>query len=89
MTIAHDATRYATAGDYFALMKPRVMSLVVFTALAGWFAAPGANDPVLVFAAVLAIAAGATLAGTTAELLSKKLDDNITVPLASALGTLL
>ncbi|MBT9447766.1 MAG: protoheme IX farnesyltransferase [Hyphomonadaceae bacterium] len=63
MTIAHDATRYATAGDYFALMKPRVMSLVVFTALAGWFAAPGANDPVLVFAAVLAIAAGAGAAG--------------------------
>ncbi|MBL8557151.1 MAG: protoheme IX farnesyltransferase [Hyphomonadaceae bacterium] len=44
-------------------MKPRVMSLVVFTALAGWFAAPGGNDIVLTIACVLAIAAGAGAAG--------------------------
>ena len=34
-------------GDYFALLKPRVMSLVVFTALVGMVAAPGALHPVL------------------------------------------
>ena len=55
--------RETTFGDYLALMKPRVMSLVVFTALAGWFAAPGGNDLVLTFACVLAIAAGAGAAG--------------------------
>jgi protoheme IX farnesyltransferase len=49
----------ATAGDYFALMKPRVMSLVVFTGLAGLVSAPGGVDPVLGFAILLAIAAGA------------------------------
>ena len=34
-------------GDYFALMKPRVMRLVVFTALVGMLLAPGSIDPVL------------------------------------------
>jgi protoheme IX farnesyltransferase len=63
VTIADHTAREATAGDYIALMKPRVMSLVVFTALAGWFAAPGANDPVLAFAAVFAVAVGAGAAG--------------------------
>lgn len=63
MTIAADPARTASFGDYLALMKPRVMSLVVFTALAGWFAAPGGNDLVLTFACVLAIAAGAGAAG--------------------------
>jgi protoheme IX farnesyltransferase len=51
--------RGASAGDYLALMKPRVMSLVIFTGLAGYVAAPGAFDPILCFAALLAIAAGA------------------------------
>ncbi|MES1197444.1 MAG: heme o synthase [Pseudomonadota bacterium] len=53
----------ATASDYFALLKPRVMSLVVFTALVGYVAAPGAGDPVLGFAAILAIAIAAGAAG--------------------------
>ena len=55
--------RPATAGDYFALMKPRVMSLVIFTGLAGLLAAPGYIDPVIGFAILLAIAAGAGGAG--------------------------
>ncbi len=33
--------RPASIGDFFALLKPRVMSLVVFTALAGIVVAPG------------------------------------------------
>ena len=34
-----------TVGDYFALLKPRVMSLVIFTALVGIVAAPGQLHP--------------------------------------------
>src|SRR6202000_402910 len=49
--------------DFFALMKPRVMLLAVFTALVGLTIAPGKIDPVLGFVAILAIAAGAGAAG--------------------------
>jgi len=45
--------------DFFALTKPRVMSLVVFTGLCGLLAAPGHIHPVLGFTAVLCIAMGA------------------------------
>jgi protoheme IX farnesyltransferase len=55
--------RAADAGDYFALMKPRVMSLVVFTAVVGYVAAPGAGDAALGLASILAIAVGAGAAG--------------------------
>ena len=44
-------------------MKPRVMSLVVFTALVGLVAAPGSMHPVLAIAALICIAAGAGAAG--------------------------
>ncbi len=50
-------------GDWFALLKPRVMSLVVFTGLAGLLVAPGAINPVLGAVAVLCIAVGAGAAG--------------------------
>src|ERR1700728_3926463 len=53
----------ASVGDYVALMKPRVMSLVVFTALVGLVVAPGHLHPVLGFAALLCIAIGAGAAG--------------------------
>jgi len=53
----------AGVGDYLALMKPRVMSLVVFTALVGLMVAPGHLHPVLGFAALLCIAIGAGAAG--------------------------
>jgi hypothetical protein len=49
--------------DYFALMKPRVMFLVVFTALVGLVAAPGSMHPVLAIASLICIAAGAGAAG--------------------------
>ena len=49
--------------DYYALTKPRVMSLVVFTGLCGLLAAPGHINPVLGFTAVLCIALGAGGAG--------------------------
>ena len=50
-------------GDFVALLKPRVMSLVVFTAIAGLVVAPGALHPVLAAIAVLCIAVGAGAAG--------------------------
>ncbi|WP_324742511.1 heme o synthase [Tsuneonella sp. CC-YZS046] len=45
--------------DFFALTKPRVMSLVIFTGLCGLLAAPGSIHPVLGFTAILCIAVGA------------------------------
>ncbi|MFZ0458699.1 MAG: heme o synthase [Rhodoplanes sp.] len=53
----------AEASDYFALMKPRVMSLVVFTAFVGMMVAPGQLHPVLGVASLLCIAVGAGAAG--------------------------
>src|SRR5476651_1379438 len=53
----------ADVGDYIALMKPRVMSLVVFTALVGLAVAPGSVHPVTGFTALLCIAVGAGAAG--------------------------
>src|SRR6201991_1089382 len=55
-------SRVASVGDYFALLKPRVMSLVIFTGLAGMVAAPGHIDLLTGFVALLciAIAAGAS-----------------------------
>lgn len=51
--------RKSEPGDVFALLKPRVMSLAVFTAAVGLVAAPGSMHPVLAFASVLFIAVGA------------------------------
>ncbi len=50
-------------GDYFALMKPRVMSLVIFTALVGLVLAPVTVHPVLAVAALICIACGAGASG--------------------------
>jgi hypothetical protein len=52
-----------SVGDYIALMKPRVMSLVVFTALVGLMVTPGHLHPAFGFAALLCIAIGASAAG--------------------------
>jgi len=52
-----------TVGDFVTLMKPRVMSLVVFTGLTGMVAAPGHLHPVLAVIAILAIAVGAGASG--------------------------
>lgn len=59
---AHEPS-IAGVGDYFALLKPRVMSLVVFTALVGLIIAPGHLHPVIAFTALLCIAVGAGAAG--------------------------
>src|SRR6476660_9632938 len=54
---------YANIGDYVALTKPRVMSLVVFTATVGLMVAPGGIDPFAGVVALFCIAAGAGAAG--------------------------
>ena len=53
----------ATFKDYFELLKPRVMSLVIFTAFAGLVMAPGHINPVIGFIAILCIAVGAGASG--------------------------
>ncbi len=53
----------ARVSDYIALLKPRVMSLVVFTGLIGMMMAPGAIDPVIGFTAILCIAVAAGASG--------------------------
>jgi heme o synthase len=63
VTISQTGPRAATVGDYLELMKPRVMSLVVFTGLAGLLAAPGKLDPVIGLAILASIAAGAGASG--------------------------
>ena len=70
MTDASYQTQTATAfeneagfGDYIALLKPRVMSLVVFTAFVGLVAAPGGVHPLIGFAAILFIAIGGGASG--------------------------
>ena len=57
------AAEGAEPRDYVQLLKPRVMFLVVFTALAGIVAAPGSMHPVIGFAALAAIAVGAGASG--------------------------
>ena len=63
VTLSRVEPSVASVGDYVALMKPRVMSLVVFTALVGLAVAPGHLHPVIGFTALLCIAVGAGAAG--------------------------
>jgi len=71
MSLAEQHSRVAGApelsladpGDYFSLLKPRVMSLVIFTALTGMLIAPGALHPILAGSSILAIAVGAGASG--------------------------
>jgi protoheme IX farnesyltransferase len=56
-------TASASAMDYVRLMKPRVMSLVVFTAMSGLIAAPGEMNPITAAASILAVALGSGAAG--------------------------
>lgn len=56
-------TERATAGDYYQLLKPRVMTLVVFTGVAGMAVAPGNLNPILALIGILCIAVNAGAAG--------------------------
>ena len=57
--------------DYALLLKPRVMSLVVFTAWTGQMMAPGSIDPVTALIAVLCIAIAAGASGITKTVVSR------------------
>jgi protoheme IX farnesyltransferase len=59
----HAQISNAEVGDYFALLKPRVMSLVVFTAFVGLVLAPEPMHPLMAFIALLCIAVGAGASG--------------------------
>ena len=61
ISTAHIST--AMPGDYFALLKPRVMSLVIFTAITGMALAPANISPAMALIAVLCIAVGAGASG--------------------------
>jgi protoheme IX farnesyltransferase len=63
VTLARVEPSIAGVGDYIELMKPRVMSLVVFTALVGLLIAPGHIHPVIGLTALVCIAVGAGAAG--------------------------
>ncbi len=52
-----------TAGDYFCLLKPRVVALVIFTAFIGLLVAPGEIHPIIGFTAILCIAVAAGASG--------------------------
>ena len=62
-TQAHAAQNEAQFSDYFALLKPRVMTLVVFTAFVGLLAAPNPVHPFIGFCAILFIAIGGGASG--------------------------
>jgi heme o synthase len=62
-SVTQDLSLPADWRDFWALTKPRVMSLVVFTALCGLLAAPGTINPVIAFTAILCIAVGAGASG--------------------------
>ena len=60
--------------DYFELMKPKVMSLVIFTTISGMYLAPSQIHPVLSFFSILAIALGAGSAGAINQWIDKDID---------------
>ena len=62
-SIAVANANFATVGDYFALLKPRVMSLVLFTGVVGLVLAPGTIALPTAFTALLCIAVGAGASG--------------------------
>jgi protoheme IX farnesyltransferase len=63
MSLSLAYPRVTTVGDFLALLKPRVMSLVIFTGLAGIVAAPGHVHPLTAFTALLCIAVAAGASG--------------------------
>ena len=64
----------AEPGDFIALMKPRVMSLVVFTTIIGMMLAPTNPHPVLMMIAIFAIAAGAGASGAINQWYDRDID---------------
>ncbi len=74
-TISSAATiSSGSAGDFFALLKPRVMSLVIFTSFVGMVLADGSMHPVLAAISLFAIAAGAGASGAINQWYDRDID---------------
>lgn len=63
LTTSDSAPRFAEFSDYYALLKPRVMKLVIFTAAVGLFVAPVSVHPIIALASLLCVAIGAGASG--------------------------
>ena len=64
----------STVSSFFQLMKPRVMSLVIFTGFVGMYLAPGDLHPVLSVISLIAIAAGAGASGAINQWYDRDID---------------
>ena len=63
-----------SVGDFWQLLKPRVMSLVIFTGFAGMFLAPAGMHPLLFCISLFAIAAGAGASGAINQWYDRDID---------------
>ena len=71
---ATDEMMVSSVADFFNLMKPRVMSLVIFTGFAGMYLADGQVSPTLLAISLLAIAAGAGASGAINQWYDRDMD---------------
>ena len=69
-----ESMNVASVSDYFELLKPRVMSLAIFTAIIGLLLAPGSIHPMLAIFSIIAIGAGAGAAGAINMWYDKDID---------------
>ena len=74
LAVAADGLFEPSVGHFWSLLKPRVMSLVVFTGFAGMYVAPGSLHPLLFAIALFAIAAGAGASGAINQWYDRDID---------------
>ena len=73
-SVSASVSQLAEPGDFIKLMKPRVMSLVVFTTVVGMLMAPTMSHPLLMVIAIIAIAAGAGASGAINQWYDRDID---------------
>ena len=80
INVATHSDKEESPGDYFTLLKPRVMSLVIFSGFVGMWLAPGFSDlhPLLIFTALLSLAVGAGAAGAVNMWYDRDIDEIMT-----------
>jgi len=71
-TLTHSAS--FSLADYLTLLKPRVMSLVIFTGIAGWLVSPASVHPFIGLVALFCLSIGAGAAGALNMVLEKDVD---------------
>ena len=74
ITADTDALRVPSVGDFWSLLKPRVMSLVIFTGFAGMYLAPDDIHPIVFVISLFAIAAGAGASGAINQWYDRDID---------------